>query len=386
MAMNNVLGVAWRQLSHQRAKLLAAAAGVVVAVMLMLVQLGIRQGAMDSTVSFTTRIRSELVVVSPRTESIFRSAQFPRRLLYRLPADPDVESVSEVYMSLAQWKNPWKKSELPINVYGIEPGRTPLDLPGYSEAQNELRLRDTVMFDRRSRSSYGKVIEEVEKEGFCVAEVNLRRIRVAGLLNVGISISTDGNLYCSPANFYRLFPQRNPGSIDLGLVKLKPGTDPVAVAKRLAPLLGAEARIMTSRQLFESEVKFVREQAPIDFIFGMGAVVGFFIGFVVVYQILYTEVTNHLPQLATMKAVGFTDGYLLQLVLCQSMILSFLGYVPGFILAIFIYQIAEDQIQMQFSMTFERALGVGLATVFMCCLSAMIAVRKAWAADPAEVF
>ena len=69
--MNNSFGVAWRQLSHQKMKLAAAAAGVVVAVMLMLVQLGIRQGAMDNSVSFTRLIEADLVVVSPRTKTIF---------------------------------------------------------------------------------------------------------------------------------------------------------------------------------------------------------------------------------------------------------------------------------------------------------------------------
>lgn len=72
-------------------KLIAASAGVVAAVMLMLVQLGIRQGAMDNSVSFTRKITADLVVVSPRTKTIFQSAQFPRRLLYRLPAHTDVE-------------------------------------------------------------------------------------------------------------------------------------------------------------------------------------------------------------------------------------------------------------------------------------------------------
>ena len=67
----------------------------------------------------------------------------------------------------------------------------------------------------------------------------------------------------------------------------------------------------------------------------------FSIGFVVVvYQILYTEVTNHLPQFATMKAMGFTDGYLLKVVLSQAFILSILGYIPGFFLALVLYRVA----------------------------------------------
>lgn len=384
--MNNSLTVAWQQLSHQKVKLAAAASGVVVAVMLMLVQLGIRQGAMDSSVAFSRRITSDLVVVSPRTKSIFRSAQFPRRLLYRLPCDPEVVQVSEVYMSLAQWKNEWEKIEHPISVYGVEPSTLMLDLPGFSNEAQKLELPDHLIFDSLSRNNYGPVNETLSRTGSLPTEVNGRRVNVFSSIAVGISINTDGNIYCSRANFLRLFPGRSPGSIDLGLVQLKPGADARKAAKRLQVLLGTEAKIVPRDELVDAEIAYVRSTAPIDFIFGMGAAVGFFIGFVVVYQILYTEVANHLPQLATMKAMGFTDHYLLRLVLWQALILATLGYVPGYFMAIALYEVAEREIQMQFSMTWQRATGVLIATLAMCAVSAVVAVRKAWAADPAEVF
>jgi putative ABC transport system permease protein len=114
--------------------------------------------------------------------------------------------------------------------------------------------------------------------------------------------------------------------------------------------------------------------------------VGFLVGFVVVYQILYTEVTNHLPQYATLKAMGFSDGYLLKVVFSQALLLSVLGYFPGFVLALGLYRVATNAIQMQFEMTLQRAVLVFCLTVVMCCLSAMMAINRIRTADPAEVF
>lgn len=378
--------LAWRQLTHNKMKLAVASAGVVVAVMLMLVQLGIRQGAMDNSVAFTRRISADLVVVSPRTKTIFQSAAFPRRLLYRLPAHAQVAKVQELYMSQARWRNPWTYREFPISVYGIDPDGSLINLPGFGERTEQLRLRDHVIFDRLSRDSFGPVVETVQREGFLETEINRRRVTVIDTITVGISMTTDGNLYMTPENFLRIFPDRAPGAVDLGLVQLQPGADPVAMCRELQPYLGTEAVIMPQAALVASEVNFLRENAPIDFIFGMGAAVGFFIGFVVVYQILYTEVTNHLPQYATLKAIGFTDNYLLRVVLSQAFILSVLGYVPGFILALWLYGVATKAIQMPFSMTWSRAMMVGTFTLVMCGLSAVIAVRKAQSADPADVF
>ena len=151
-------------------------------------------------------------------------------------------------------------------------------------------------------------------------------------------------------------------------------------------MLGKEATVLTQPELVDAEILFIRQTAPLDLIFGMGAAVGFFIGFVVVYQILYTEVTNHLPHFATMKAMGFTNGYLLRVVLSQAFILSILGYIPGAILAMGIYRVATAAIQMPITMTLSRAVMILVMTFVMCGLSAMIAVQKVRTADPADVF
>lgn len=289
-------------------------------------------------------------------------------------------------MGQARFHNPWEHREYPISVFGLDPHRPMLKLPGFAELADELELPDHILFDGFSRTSYGPVVDTVQRNGYLDTEINFRRMRIIDTIKVGISITTDGNLYMSPANFLRLFPQRNSGAIDVGLVLLKPGSDKERVRKELESLVGTEAKILTREELIVSEINFLRENAPIDFIFGMGAAVGFFIGFVVVYQILYTEVTNHLPQFATMKAMGFTDGYLLKIVLSQAFILSILGYIPGFFLALVLYRVATVAIQMQFAMTFQRAMMVFALTLVMCGLSALIAIRKAATADPADVF
>lgn len=378
--------LAWAQLTHQRVKLVVATAGVVVAVMLMLVQLGIREGAMDNSVAIARRITADLVIVSPRTKTIFASATFPRSLLYRLGAIDGVVDVGEMYMTQGRFRNPWDKLEFPVSLYGIDPHAPMMDLPGLTAFERELNHADRILFDGLSRKNYGPVLGFLKQQGFLDVEVNLRKVRIIGAIQVGISINTDGNLYMSPANFLRLCPDRRPGSVDVGLIQLKPGADRGRAMDQIRPMLNKEAQVLTREQLVEKEILFIRENAPIDFIFGMGAAVGFFVGFVVVYQILYTEVTNHLPQYATLKAMGFSDGYLLKVVFSQALMLSVLGYFPGFVLALGLYRVATNAIQMQFEMTTERAVLVFCLTIVMCCLSAMMAIRRIRTADPAEVF
>ncbi len=378
--------IAWAQLTHQRVKLLVATAGVVVAVMLMLVQLGIREGAMENSVAIARRITADLAIVSPRTKTIFASATFPRSLLYRTGGISGVTDVGEMYMAQGRFRNPWDKLEFPVSLYGINPEFPMMDLPGLEPFIQELRLTDRILFDGLSRKNYGPVMGYLQEQGFLDVEVNLRKIRLIGAINVGISINTDGNLYMSPANFLRLFPERSPGSVDIGLIRLEPGADRESIRREIEPLLNSEARVLTREELVDAEIRFIRENAPIDFIFGMGAAVGFFVGFVVVYQILYTEISDSMREFATLKAMGFSDGYLLRVVFWQAMILSILGYFPGFALAIWLYDVATEAIQMQFHMTTERACLVFCMTIVMCCLSASMAISRIRSADPADVF
>ncbi|MEI8019220.1 MAG: ABC transporter permease DevC [Schlesneria sp.] len=377
--------VAWKQLSHSKVKLIVATAGVVVAVLLMLVQLGFLNAAYDSSLAVPKRVTADLVVLSPQSPTFATPTQFARRMLYRLPAHPAVAEVQAIYLGTGRWKNPWDKSERQILVYGLGAGENMLQIPGYDDAVDQLQQPDVGLFDRRSRPTFGPVADALSKGERVDVEVNRRKITIAACTEIGVTLGVDGNLFVSDTNFLRLFP-RIPGSIDLGLVRLKPGVDPAAARDELVRWCGTDMRILTKAEFIAFEKHFLDTGAPINFIFGLGTAVGFFIGFVIVYQILYTEVSTHLPQFATLKAIGFTDNYLLRLVMQESLILAVLGYLPGTVLSWCVYQIAARETKLPMALTMFRLTSVLGLTITMCIFSAAMAMRKLRAADPADIF
>ncbi|WP_428304783.1 ABC transporter permease DevC [Lacipirellula sp.] len=378
--------LAWLQLSYGRVKLIVAVAGVVVAVLLMLMQLGFMQAAFESALIVPRQIDADLIVVSPQSQAMFRTSPFPRRLLYRLPAVPGVESVRAVYLGTVPWHNPWKRNEQSIFVYGFEPGDPPLKLPGLAENWPNILQTDAVIYDAKSKPIFGPVAESYRRGENVEVEVNRRRVHVVGLAEAGNSFGIDGNLFTSDLNFFRMFPQRNAGGADLGLIHVEPGVDPKAVQGELQKLLGVEARVLTHQEFLDFEHGYWARSSPVGFVFTLGAVVGFCIGFVIVYQILYTDVSNHLSQYATMKAMGFTDSYLVRLVLKEAVILAGLGYWPGVLLAWGLYEIARAATALPLDMTWQRVLGVFITTLVMCLISGVVAVRRLRAAQPADVF
>jgi len=79
---------------------------------------------------------------------------------------------------------------------------------------------------------------------------------------------------------------------------------------------------------------------------------------------------------------------LFKTVIQEAIILAVIGYVPGLILALVLYEMATRATAgtLPLQMTGSRVILVFTLTVVMCSISGLISVRKAVTADPAEVF
>jgi putative ABC transport system permease protein len=380
------LPIAWLQLSHGRAKLLVAVLGVVFAVTLMWSQIGFEDALYDSATVVEQRLRGDIVVVHPQSEAMFRMKAFSRRLLYRVQGHPDVVNVSSFYTGVAIWRNPWNGKERSTFVFGVDPSDDVLDVEGYAAQRGALTQADVCLFDTYSRPDFGDVGGALAKGESVVTEINNRRFTVKGTVRIGASFAADGNIIVGDANFLRLFPNRKVGAIDVGVIRLRPGANARQVAAEIRAQVQGELQVLTALEFVAFEKAYWANNSPIGFIFSMGLAIGLFVGFIVVYQILYTDVTNHLPQYATLKAIGYTDGYLLRLVVEEAAILAVLGFIPGTLIAAGLFKVARDATYLPLQLSLDRGIQLFAMTLVMCCFSAAVAVRKLKAADPADVF
>jgi putative ABC transport system permease protein len=218
------------------------------------------------------------------------------------------------------------------------------------------------------------------------AEVNARRIKVVGTTTIGANFNVEGNLVTSDSNFIRLFPERSLSAIDVGVVRLRPDSDLRQVKAELQRTYGSDLLVLTVDEFADREKDFLLRTRPVGFIFTVGTVVGLFVGFAIVYQVLFSDVNNHLPQYATLKAIGYTDSYVRMIVLHEALILSLLGYFPGAMLAAGLYVLIVNSIGLPMYMTLGRAILIFALTVLMCGFSGLAAMRKLKQADPADVF
>lgn len=378
--------LAWLQLIKEKTRLVVAIAGIAFADMLILLQLGFQDALYDGATQTQRLLQADLVLINPQFQTLFSVQSFPRQRLYQALSADGVASVSSIYIASAQWKNPDTRQNRAILVWGVDPEAPSFAVPEIERNLPQIKQLNQVLFDRSSRPEYGAIADTLQKQGTLEAEVNEQMIRVVGTFTIGASFAADGNIITSDSTFLKLFPQRQPDKIEVGGIQLQPGTKPELVKAQLIAILGNEVRIMTPEEFASVEKHYWESQGAIGFIFGLGVTVGFIVGIVIVYQILYTDVANHLPEYATLKAMGYDDRYLLGVLIQQSLLLAILGYIPGFLISVGLYQLAYAAILMPIAMKFERAVFVLVLTFVMCSLSGAIAMQKLRSADPADVF
>ncbi|WP_319419854.1 ABC transporter permease DevC [Pleurocapsa sp. FMAR1] len=379
--------LAWLQLTREKTRLLVALAGIAFAVILMLMQLGFRDALFDSAVRIHHQLKSDIFILNSESLSLIELKEFSQRRLYQTLGIPGVESVSPIYIGYGSWKNPQTGGKRSLMTIGIDLEHNVLDLPAVKRNLPALREDDSVLFDSESRPEFGDIAKLLKQKSRVTVELEDRRVTVKGLFNLGASFGSDGTAITSDLNFIRIFnQQRSKGLIDIGAISLKKGASTAQTIQEIQKSLPQDIQVLSKAQFIELEKSYWRGSTAIGFIFTIGAILGFVVGTVIVYQILYADVTDQLVEYATLKAIGYSNFYLSKLVFQEAVLLSILGFIPGFAICLQLYQGAREGSGLPLEMTLKRSLTVFFLTILMCAISGLIAMRKTRSADPADIF
>ncbi|MCU0536779.1 MAG: ABC transporter permease DevC [Hydrococcus sp. Prado102] len=395
--------LAWAQLSHQKVRLVVATTGVCFANILMFTQIGLLAMLTDGTTKLHESLGGDLLLVSSFSPSLLFRIPFSRAYIYQASSVDGVASVSPIYINRANWVNPdeLQTSTIPptgvqpprrgrlfgneIRVIAFNPNQPPLNNPQINRQLDKLRSPDTVLFDRLSQPSLGEIPQLLSKRPEVMTLMDNRRVYVAGLFNMGSTINDKGNIVMSDWNYVQRYGQESLEQVRVGVVTLKKGADINIVKQRLRDRLPQDVAILTREELIQKEQQFSSSQ-PEGIILKFGTIVGFVVGIIVIYQVLYTDISEHLGEYATLKAMGYSDRSLLTVVLGEAIILGAMGFVPSFFASVGIYHLLVVLTRIPLVMKASVVIQVCILTLVMCAVSGAIATRKLRSADPADVF
>jgi putative ABC transport system permease protein len=383
----------WLNLTHDKLRLVARVLGTSFAVFLLFAELGFWDALREAPVQLIRQFNGQLFLVSQAHYTLVIKEPFSRSRLAQARAVAGVQAAFPVYLehAAALWKDtsvPEKdrNASQPIRVIAFDPDQLVLNNAEVHSCRAVLKVPFNVLLDRKSKKqSYGAIQEGIDRE------LAGRTVHVAGLFTLGADFANDGNVVMSTETYARLFGGGPaPKSIldwpDVGVIQLAANADVPAVCQTLRRALPEDVRVFTKDEFIKREKAYWSETTPMGFIFFLGLCVGFIVGAVICYQIIATDVAEHLPQFATLKAMGHTDAFLSSVVLREALWLAVLGFVPGLGLSWLLYQALNRQIGLPMQLTLINVLLVFSLTILMCVTSGLFALRKVRTTAPAEVF
>lgn len=376
----------WAQLSHQKIRLLVAISGIAFADILIFMQLGFYTSLFGGITRIHERFDGDLFLVSARAKTLIDGQNFSHRHLYQAAAVDGVASASPFYYANAGWINPWEKKVTSVAILAFDPARPVLDLPEVNRQLEKIKLPDKVLVDRLARPDLGPIAATLERGKPVTTEISERRISVGGMFTLGSTLWVEGYLITSDWNYLRLYGRDSIDNVTVGVLKVEPGAGTETVKQKVRASLPGDVAVMTHPEFIAAERDFWDKNHPAGTIFNFGVVMGFIVGVVIVYQVLFADVNDHLSEYATLKAMGYPDKSLLAVVFQEAIILAVLGFIPGFGVSIGMYGLLETLTKMPLAMQSGVALRVFFLTLVMCLASGAIAIRKLQSADPAEVF
>jgi putative ABC transport system permease protein len=383
------LPLAWLQLKRQPVRYLVAVTGIGFAALLMYMQLGFQSGLLNSATTFYEALNADLILISPGTLNSGNFQQFPESLLFNALGVEGVKQAIPLYVANINTQKLGGVRPTSLRLIGFAPDTQVLNLPDVIAESEVLKTPGYVLFDTLGNRNTGPIAAAFKSQGAQTMLLSdyTKTFRVMGLFKLGSTFAADSNLISSDTTAIQLaFRQINLGEISLGLLRLSPDADSKAIQTFLTKAYGKELQVLTKSELIAQERDYWNTASSFGVIFGFGTIMGLLVGGVVVYQVLYTDVSDHLKEYATLKAMGFADGFILLIVIQEAFLLGISSFIPATIISTGMYAFLTSASGIRIEMTGDKTLLVGALTLGVCAASAAIAIRRLQDADPASVF
>jgi len=373
--------LARKLLLHDRLRFAVAIAGVSVSVMLVLVQVGLYFGFMDTASSIIDASKADIWVGKKSNESFEFATPFDERAFYRVSSVPGVAYAERVVMNFAQFKLA-DGGDLGVQIVGVETaaGHAPLLAPWNVIAGDARRLAEpgAIVLDR---TEYAKL--KIDRVGH-ITEIAGVRAEVVALTRGIRSFTTSPIIFTDVRTARSYLPQLGSGEpVTYVLVKVAPGADVAAVQARIDALPHLAA--YTTAQMSERTRTYWSTRTGVGASFFTTAVLGILVGLVVVGQILYSGTLQYIREYGTLKAMGAKNSAVVKVILSQAMISAALGFAVGAPLAMAM-RIAMKGANLTVALFPALYAGTAVITAAMCAFAALLSIVKVLRLDPASVF
>jgi len=379
------LPIGWLQLSHSRPRFIAALAGVAFANVLVFVQLGIMNSMATATLKPYDFFRADIMISAPDANSMSEGGNVARQWMLQAMAHPDVTAGMGLFTANVSWQR--ETNALALTTFGIDTMQTGFLNPDIAAKAAPLQIEMSGLLDRLARGLPRDMAAGIRPQSPFSFETNDKTLTLYDTFAGGGGFGGDGFMFVADQTFLSLFRDRRSSAPDHILLQIRPGANPDRVSADLRGLVSDKTlRIRSFADAAQEDLSYQQTKRPTGIIFGFGVLIGVLVGLVIVYQVLSTDVADHMREYATFKAMGYAQSFFFSVVLEEALVLGVFGFVPGAIAGTGLLTLMGKLTTLPLAVTPGMIVIVFLGTLVFSTISGAIATRKLVGADPADLF
>ncbi|MCB1681087.1 MAG: FtsX-like permease family protein [Rhodospirillales bacterium] len=374
--------IALKILMGDTAKYLGLVFGVTFATLLMSQQVSIFIGLMARTASAIYAVsEADIWVMDQRVRYIEEVEPMRDVELYNVRGVPGVKWAVPFYKGLSTIRMPDGLTQQ-VQLIGVDDvslvGICPKMVIGDKKS---LRYPENAMMDQNGYFfTWPKQPVTVPRP----LELNDHRLMLTSVCDVLPTFFTFPILYVSYDTALEITPPTR-NKLPFVLVKAEAGQDLQELKKRIEQYTHLQA--LTQEEFAWRSIRYILERTGIPINFGITIVLGIIIGAAITAQTFYIFVIENLKQFGAMKAIGFTNGQLLRVVLIQATLVASIGYALGIgLTSLFFLATSELPATKGFILHWQVMAGTAVVVAIITLFSILFSLRKVFKLDPAIVF
>jgi putative ABC transport system permease protein len=410
--------LALRNVVHGGRRSAVAIAGVAFAVTMVLLQLGFYRAVEITATHVYEQLDFDVVLLASTYDQFYAPGEFPRERLRQARALETVVAAAPLLAMFNLWRCPpyppddpaiawdderpepgalrrWllgdrlprpvKRRELLL--LGVDLDNNPFRGPirrSIDAARPQLQQADRVLLDELSNLDFGWPLVG----RYRAWELGRTAVQVVGGFPMLRGFAADGVAICNADHFARLCGRPADDRVQFGFLKLRRGDAATSAetCRALRALLPPDVVAYPRAEILRRESDHWVRQTSTGQLFAFGVLVATIVASAVVYQVLSNDVRDHLAEYATLKAMGYSNGYLGWVVVVQALLYAGAAYLIAGVLGVGLYRATEALAGIPMRLT-AGILGLTLfVTALVGLVSAVFTLNKVWGANPADLF
>jgi putative ABC transport system permease protein len=372
-----IFKLAFRNLFHDRLRLVATVIGIVFSIVLVTVQMGLYLGFGRMVTTMIDHASADLWIMPQGTKCFEDPSLLDDRKRFRVRAIDGVADVTPLVTGFADWRMP-SGSSTPVFIVGSDLRSKGLLPWNVVEGRIEgLSVPNTVAVDRSYLDRLG--ISGLD----ATAEIRRQRVRVMALTSGIRSFTTTPYIFMS-LDRARAYTGVSANEATFILVRLTPGADVESVRRQILEAV-SDVEVLTPAEFRDRSRSFWLFGTGAGAALFAGALLGIIVGAVIVAQTLYSSTKEHLIEFATLRAIGSSSLYIHKVIICQALISAVIGFCIAALIGDGVVRLTAES-ALPIVITPGLTFVLFLLTVAMCVGSATAAIVQITRIDPAVVF